>query len=458
MGRKGLIRKGQTDGICIMEMREGNLWKKILLYSLPLMFTNMLQLLFNTADVAIVGKFAGSLSLGAVGSTSLLISLTTGVLIGVSAGVNSVVAFFIGADEKEKEQKAGDTGFVICLVLGCLVLAIGVLLARPILSMLGTKDELIEEAILYFRIYMLGSPALAVFNYGNAILSAEGNTKEPLKYLVLSGVINVIFNLIFVLGFGMAAEGVALASIIAQYISAILVMRAIIRSEESYRFDFRNLKLDGRIAARVLKIGIPAAMQYALYAVSNLFVQSAVNTFDHVVVEGNSAAMNIDLLVYDMMAAFYTACTSFIAQNYGANKKDRVLKSYLVTTVYSFGLAVILGFFVYVFRYRLLYIFTNDPEVVAKGAIRTTVLSVSYCISAFMDNSSFASRGLGKTVIPTIIIMMGTIVFRIVWVYTIFAYFHTLTSLYLVYGCAFAVTGLAGNIYFFREFRRIRFQ
>ncbi len=406
-----------------MEMREGNLWKKIFIYSLPLMFTNMLQLLFNTADVAIVGKFAGSLSLGAVGSTSLLITLTTGILIGISGGVNSVVAFFIGSDDRKRERKAGDTGFLLCALFGILILTLGVVFARPILSLLGTKDELIEEAILYFRIYMLGSPALAIFNYGNAILSAEGNTREPLKYLVISGVINVLLNLTFVIGFKMTSEGVALASIIAQCVSAVLVMRAIIRSTGSYSFHFKELHFDGQIAVKILRIGVPAAMQYALFAISNLFIQSAINTFDHVVVEGNSAAMDIDLIVYDMMAAFYTACTSFIAQNYGANKKERVIKSYAITTIYSFGLAVILGFFVFVFRYQLLYLFTNDSEVVAKGAIRSSILSMSYCFSAFMDNSSFACRGLGKTVIPTIIVMFGTIVYRIVWVYTVFAHF-----------------------------------
>ncbi len=439
-----------------MEMREGNLWKKILLYSLPLMLTNMLQLLFNTADVAIVGKFAGSLSLGAVGSTSLLITLTTGILIGISGGVNSVVAYYIGADDDEKERKVGYTGFMLCALFGFLILALGFVFARQILTLLGTKDELIEEAILYFRIYMMGSPALAVFNYGNAILSAKGNTKEPLKYLLISGCINIVLNVFFVVGCRMTADGVALASIISQYISAVLVMRAVIKGI-TFQVRFADVLRSVRnrvVVGKILRIGIPAAMQYTLFAISNLFIQSAVNSFDHIVVEGNSAAMNIDLLVYDMMAAFYTACTSFIAQNYGADKKDRVLKSYVITTVYSFGLAVILGALAYIFRFDLLYIFTNDPEVVAKGAIRTSILSISYCISAFMDNSTFACRGLGKTVVPTIIIMLGTIVFRIVWVYTVFAYFHTLTSLYLVYGSAFAITGLVGNIYFFRLYRK----
>lgn len=437
-----------------MEMREGNLWKTILLYSLPLMLTNMLQLLFNTADVAIVGKFAGPLSLGAVGSTSLLITLTTGILIGVSSGVNAVVAFFIGADEHDKEKSASDTGFIICLILGFIIMAIGFIFARPVLLLLGTKGELIDEAIMYFRIYMLGSPALSVFYYGNAVLSADGNTKEPLKFLIISGVINVVLNVIFVVALGMTSDGVAYASIIAQYISATLVMNALSKSKGTYQFDFRKMRLDRALGVRTLKIGIPSAMQLSMFAIANLFIQSAVNTFDHVVVEGNSAAMNIDLIVYDMMAAFYIASTSFIAQNFGAKKKDRVKSSYLITTVYSFGVAVILGFFIHIFRFQLLHIFTDDIDVIAAGSIRMGILSITYCLSAFMDNATAACRGLGKTVIPTIIIMMGTVVLRIAWVYTVFAHFRTLESLYIVYGCSFIMTSIVGNIYYYIIYKK----
>lgn len=431
-----------------MEMRRGNLWKSILIYSVPLMLTNLLQLLFNIADVAIVGKFAGSLSLGAVGSTTLLVSLTTGWLIGISNGVNAMVAFFAGSGDKAKEKSAINTGFILCLMVGIVTLVLGFVFARPILLLLGTKDELIEEAILYFKIYMLGSPALAVFNYGNSVLSAEGNTREPLIYLTISGIINVILNLAFVLGLGMTADGVAYASIIAQYISALLIMRALLVTDKGYKLEMANLSYNKAIGNSILKIGIPSAMQYSLFAVANLFVQSAVNSFDHVVVEGNSAAMNLDSIVYDMMAAFYVACTSFIAQNYGAGNKERITKSYLVTTVYSFGIAVILGGIIHVFAKEVLYVFTNDSEVVAAGAIRLKILSITYCLSAFMDNATAACRGLGKTLIPTVIVLMGTIAFRIIWIYTVFAYFRTLESLYILYGCAFVLTAIFQNIYF----------
>lgn len=438
-----------------MEMKKGNLWRSIWIYSVPLMFTNLLQLLFNIADVAIVGKFAGSISLGAVGSTTLLISLTTGWLIGISNGVNAVVAFFAGADERNQEQKAIQTGFLLCLAIGLIIFGAGFLWAEDILELLGTKDEFIWEATRYFRIYMMGSPALAIFNYGNSVLSAEGNTKKPLNYLTISGVVNVVLNLYFVIGLHMTSEGVAYASIIAQYISAALIIRALLITKKNYRIDVRNFSIDHKLSGKILKIGIPAALQYSLFAVANLFVQSAVNSFDYVIVEGNSAAMNFDSIVYEMMAAFYIACTSFVAQNYGANQKERVRKTYFITTVYSFSIAVILGAVIHIFRTSLLYIFTNDAAVVSAGAIRLGILSITYCLSAFMDNATAACRGLGGTLIPTVIVLLGTIAFRIVWIYTVFEYFHTLEVLYLLYGCAFVITAVFQNLYLLKLYRKI---
>jgi len=252
----------------------------------------------------------------------------------------------------------------------------------------------------------------------------------------------------------MMADGVALASIISQYVSATLILITMARDVEEYKLEPLTVKFDQRVISKIVKIGIPSAIQYSLFAVANLFVQSAVNTFDHVVVEGNSAAMNFDSIVYEMMAAFYVACTSFIAQNYGCQNKENVKKTYFITTAYSFGLAAVLGAFIYFFRFPLLFIFTNDVEVVQAGAIRLGILSITYCLSAFMDNATAACRGLGETVVPTVAIIMGTIVFRVVWIYTVFAFFGTLASIYILYGCAFVITGLFENWYFVRLYKR----
>ena len=438
-----------------MEMRQGNLWKNMLLYSIPLMFTNLLQVFFNLADVAVVGKFAGPIPLGSVGSTSILITLTTGLFLGVAGGVNSMTGFFIGAEEKENERKCVHTGFIICLTTGIIVLLGGILLSRPVLELMGTKDELIEGAVLYFRIYMLGSPALAIYNYGNAILSAAGDTKKPLKYLAIAGVINIILNLIFVIGFGLDAAGVALASIISQYISALLIFRALIKADGDYRFSFSDLHFDSTIAARILKISIPAAIQFTLFAVANLFVQSAVNSFDHVTVEGNSAAANADNIVYELMYACYTACTTFIAQNYGARKPDRVRKSYIIANTYSFIIGLVFGLLLYAFCNPFLLLFTSDRAVMAEGTKRVSVMAFSYCVSSFMDNATAGCRGLGKTTVPTIIIVVGTVVFRIIWIYTIFAYFHTLQSLYIMYPVVWILTAIFEIGYFVIQYRKI---
>ena len=294
-----------------------------------------------------------------------------------------------------------------------------------------------------------------MYNYGNAILSAVGDTKRPLIYLAISGVINIILNLIFVIVFHLDVAGVALASIISQYISAALILQHLLHCKREYRLDFKLIRLDRHITVQVLRIGIPSAIQYSLFAIANLFVQSAVNTFDHVVVEGNSAAVNADSIVFDMMSAFYTASTSFIAQNYGAGHKKRILKVYGITTLYSFSLGLILGVLLVIFRMPFLSLFTTDPDVLYYGSVRLMIMGLSYSISAFMDNATAAARGIGRSIAPTVIVISGSVILRITWIYTIFAYFKTLPSLYLLYVCSWFVTALAGNLYFFHSYRKL---
>jgi len=247
---------------------------------------------------------------------------------------------------------------------------------------------------------------------------------------------------------------VAVASIIAQYISAILILKLLLHTEEDFGLRLNNNDISRDIMNKLLKIGIPTAFQYSIFAIANLFVQTSVNSFDHVIVEGNSAAANADPLVYDMMAAFYTACTSFIAQNYGAGKKDRILKSYLIATLYSFLLGLTLGVGLYVLRYPFLSLFTNDNSVVEAGIMRLSIMALSYAISAFMDCTIAASRGLGQTIIPTIIVIMGSCIFRVAWIYTVFAYFGTIQSLYLLYAASWSITAVAEIIYFVWIYRK----
>ena len=439
-----------------MDFCEGSLWKKIFLFSIPLMFSNVLQVVFNMSDVAVVGKFAGPIALGAVGSTSILVTLFTGILLGLSSGVNALTALYIGSKKETDVKETVHTAAILCFCTGVFITLLGIAFSRPILTTMHTKEELIEDALIYLRIYLLGMPALGIFNFGNAVLSAAGDTKRPLYYLSMAGVLNVLMNLFFVIVCHMNVAGVAIASILSQYFSAVMVLILLLRTKECFGLRPGDLKIVPNKLNRILCIGIPSAFQYAIFAIANLFVQTGVNSFDHVMVEGNSAASNADPLVYDMMSAFYTACTSFIAQNYGAQKKDRIRKSFLICMLYSFLVGLILGVGIYLLRYPFLGLFTNDSSVTNAGIKRLSVMALSYSVSAFMDNSIAASRGLGRTILPTIMVILGSCAFRILWIYTVFAYFKTIESLYLLYVFSWLITAIAEILYFIKTFRKIQ--
>lgn len=438
-----------------MDLCSGSLWKKIFVYSVPLMFSNILQVLFNMSDIAVVGKFAGPVALGAVGSTSILITLFTGLIIGLASGVNALTALHIGSKSEKDLQETVHTSLILCLAMGILIMTLGIVFSRGILTAMHTKSELISDAVLYLRIYLLGMPALGLYNFGNAVLSAAGDTKRPLYYLLFSGVVNVLLNLFFVIVCRWDVAGVAAASIISQYLSAVLILTVLLGSREGFALRLKRLGVNREKMGRILRIGIPSAFQYGLFAIANLFVQTSVNSFDHVMVEGNSAAANADPLVYDMMAAFYTACSSFIAQNFGAGKRDRIRKSFVICLAYSFLTGLLIGVGFYVFRYPFLALFTNDKAVVEAGIYRLSIMALSYSVSAFMDCSIAASRGLGKSILPTIIVIMGSCVFRIAWIYTIFAHFRTIQSLYLLYVFSWLITAVAEMAYFIVSYRKI---
>ena len=435
-------------------MTEGSLYKNVFLFSVPLIFSQLLQVLFNMADVAVVGKFSSATALGSVGSTSTLVTLFTGFLIGLSNGVNVRVAQYLGAKQEEDTRNCVHTSLILCALSGLVIAVLCFFLAAPMLELLRTKDDLLPGAVLYFRIYALGMPALGIFNFGNAVLSASGDTKRPLAYLTAAGILNVILNLFFVIVCNMDVAGVAVASIISQYFSAILVTAALLRSRESYCLRLSQLRFHKTRTKAILSIGIPSGLQNAIFALANLFIQRGVNTFSATMVAGNSAATNADALVYDVMQAFYTACGSFIGQNYGAGKKDRIRRTFLISTAYAFGAGLLLGLGLLLFGRPFLSLFTTDPQVMDAGMYRLTVMSVSYCVSAFMDGSIAASRGLGKSAVPMVIVILGSCVFRIIWVYTVFAWFGTITSLYLLYVFSWTITAAAEIIYFIRIYRQ----
>ena len=408
-------------------MTEGPLAKQILLVSLPLALSNLLQILFNMSDVAVVGRFAGSTALGAVGSTSTFVTLFTGFLIGLSNGVNVLVARYYGARHPKDVSKTVHSALVVSLLAGILLLAVG----------------------------LFGSPAaLALYNYGNAVFSAIGETKKPLAYLSVAGVVNILLNLFFVIICKLDVAGVALASTIAQCLSAGLILHALTKVEDCYALDLHSIRLDLGTTKRILMLGIPAGLQNAIFAIANLFIQAGVNSFDSLMVKGNSAAANSDAMIYDAMAAFYMACASFMSQNYGAGKLDRMRKSYFISLAYSFGVGLLLGGGLLLFGRQFLALFTTESAVIDAGMKRIMVMGLAYCISAFMDCTIAASRGLGKTIGPTVIVILGSCVFRVIWVYTIFAHFHTIPSLYLLYPFSWLLTAAAEIVYFIFSYRQ----
>lgn len=429
-------------------LTEGPLAQQILVFSVPLVLSNLLQALFNMSDIAVVGRFAGSQALGSVGSTTIFVTLITGFLIGLGGGVNVLVARFYGAGNTRDVEKSVHSSLLVCLAAGILMLLIGVVFSPALLRLLGTKPDLLEGAVLYLRIYFLGMPAMAIYNFGNGVFSAVGNTRKPLIYLSISGALNVVLNLFFVIVCQMSVAGVALASILTQYLSAGLILRALARTESCYGIRRDRLRLDPAMTRSILGLGVPAGCQNAIFALANLFIQAGINTFDTVVVSGNSAAANADPLVYDVMAAFYTACSSFMSQNYGAGKRNRVKRSYFISLGYSFGIGAVLGLSLVFFGRTFLALFTTEQAVIEAGMQRLVIMGLCYPVSAFMDCTIAASRGLGRTIVPTIIVIMGSCVFRVAWVYTIFAYFGTLQSLYLLFVCSWSITAIAEIIYF----------
>lgn len=436
------------------KMLTGSLWKGILLFSLPLFASNLLQVLFNMTDVAVIGKFSSPEALGVVGSTSILVTLFTGFLIGLGNGINVLIARYLGQRNSKNVHDALHTSFVLSIIMGIILFLLGFFFSKYLLIWLKTKDEFIDGATLYLKIYFIGMPANALYNFGNACYSAKGNTKRPLIFLGISGIFNVGLDLLFVIAFKMSVEGVALASIISQYISAFLLMISLMKENTNIKLIIKDIRLYDGYSHLVLSLGLPSGFQSAIFAIANLFIQSGVNSFDGGVVKGNSAAQNADSITFNVMAAFYTACASYMSQNFGAGNQKRVKQSYLIALVYSFLTGVIMGLFFLTLGRPFLRIFTNEEQVVDAGYERLKIMAFSYTFSAFMDNTIAASRGIGKSFIPTIIVITGSCVFRVIWVYTIFAYFHTITSLYLVYIFSWVITAIFEIAYFLYAYKR----
>lgn len=426
-----------------MDMCNGPLLKKIILFAIPLMLSGVLQLLFNAADVIVVGRFTGNEALAAVGSTSSLINLLINLFVGVSVGANVLLGKHIGARDEESASKTVHTAVTFALVVGIAMIFVGFFLSQPLLELMGTPEDVINLSVLYMRIYFVGMPAFMFYNFGAALLRAVGDTKRPLYFLTLAGIINVIFNLIFVIVFHMGVAGVALATIISEGISAFLVFLCLKGADGVLHLDHRSLSFHKDVAIQMMKIGLPAGLQGCIFSVSNVLIQSSVNSFGSIAMAGNTASANLEGFVYNAMNSLYQTSLSFTSQNMGAKKYKRVDKILIECLVIVMIVGIVMGGGAYLIGTSLLSIYSSDPQVISYGLLRMSLICVPYFLCGMMDVFVGSLRGMGYSVMPMLVSLTGACLFRIIWIFTIFATNRSLFVLYFSYPVSWALTATA---------------
>ena len=437
-------------------MCNGPLLGKILLFSIPLMLSGVLQLLFNAADIVVVGRFAGHQALAAVGSTSALINLLVNVFIGLSVGTNVMVANYYGAGDRERLSQTVHTAILSSIICGLALIFIGGFLAKPMLTLMGTPDDVLHQAALYMRIYFAGMPVFMLYNFGAAILRAVGDTRRPLYYLLIAGVLNVGLNLIFVIVLHMGVAGVALATVISQIVSAFLVIKALMNSDDMIRLELKKLKIHPARLRKMIRIGLPAGMQGAVFSVSNMLIQSSINSFGSIAMAGSTAAGNIEGFVYTAMNSFYQTALSFTSQNMGAGKYKRVGRILILCQICVTITGLVLGNGSYLFGRQLLGIYSSDPEVIAYGLLRMSYLCIPYFLCGNMDVMVGSLRGMGYSIMPMLVSLAGACGIRVIWIYTIFRMNHTLETLFTSYPISWIITAVVHLICFMIAYRKLK--
>ena len=434
---------------------DGPIFPNMIKYALPIMLTNILQLFYNSADMFVIGNFCDDPNaLGAVGCTGALINMILGVFIGLGAGVAVTLAQSLGAGNKEKASRIVHTSFCVAIVLGVFVTLLGNIIAVPILHAMNTPVEFLNGASLYVRIYFLGSIANIVYNFFAGILRSRGDTVRPLLFSMAGGVINIILNLIFVLVFHMGVEGVAIATIAAQFISATLVIIHVSRLDDECRLDFKKLGVDFSVLKQLVKVGLPAGIQGSLFSLSNMLLQTGYNSLGPVIVNANVAAMNVDGYIYNILNSFYHTCLTFCSQNFGAKKFDRVKKVFFTGTSLVTVLGLSLGIFVYVFAAPLVGIFNSDPEILVYAKQRLALVALPYFLCGLMDVGSGYLRSIGYSFYALIITFLGSCALRIAWIYTVFPIFNDVRALYVVFPISWFVTATTLFVTFFICYKR----
>jgi len=438
-----------------IDMCNGPLLGKILVFYVPLMLSGVLQLLFNAADIVVVGRFAGNEALAAVGSTSSLTNLIVNLFIGLSVGANVLVARFFGANQKDELREMVQTTVATAFIGGIILIFVGFFVSRPALGWMGTPEDVIAHSVLYMRIYFGGMPFMMVYNFGSAVLRAVGDTKRPLYYLLIAGVVNVVLNLIFVIAFSMGVAGVASATVVSQAISAALVVRCLVRSDSVYRLELKGIHIQRDKLVKMIQIGIPAGMQGALFSISNVLIQSSVNSFGSVAMAGNTAGSNVEGFVYTAMNAFHQAAISFSGQNYGAKKYERIGRVLLICEVLVVVVGAVMGNAAYLFAGTLLRLYSPDPAVIAYGVLRMGYICTAYFLCGMMDVIVGALRGMGYAIMPMLVSLTGACLFRVVWIYTVFQSYRTLECLYISYPISWGLTFAVHLVCFAVVYRKL---
>lgn len=425
-----------------IDMCSGSVFSKMLFFALPLMCSSILQLLFNAADIVVVGRFAGDNALAAVGSNTALINLLTNLFVGLSVGSNVLTAQYYGAKKDRDLKETVHTSMLLSIYSGVLLTVIGLAGARGLLELMQAPPEVLELAVLYLRIYFLGMSSMMVYNFGSAILRAVGDTKRPLYYLLSAGIVNVVLNLFFVIGCHMGVAGVGIATVISQTISALLVVRCLVREQGGIHLEIKELSISKEKLAKIMQIGLPAGFQGTVFSLSNVVIQSAVNSFGNIAVAGNSAAANIEGFVYMAMNAFYQATISFTSQNYGAKEYKRIYKILFAGELFVVITGTLLGNLAVFFGETLLGIYSSSAEVIAAGMMRVRIICSVYALCGVMDVLVGALRGIGYSIIPMIVSLVGACGLRLLWIATVFQIpeYHSLTTVYISYPITWTIT------------------
>lgn len=424
-----------------MDMLNGGLSGKLILFAIPLAFSGILQQLFNSADVAVVGRFAGSAALAAVGSCVALVGIFVNLIIGLAVGPNAALANLIGQGQRNRISRMVHTILTFGMILGVVLMGLGFLTARTVLEASGTPESVINEALLYIRIYFIGIPFMTIYNFGAAILRSYGDTKRPMYYLVLSGTVNVILNLVFVICFGLGVEGVAISTTISNMLSTALVLVHLHGKEDEFQFRFHKVHIEWKDLKRVLMIGIPAGIQGAIFSVSNVFIQSGINSFGEDAIAGSSLALNFEYFTYDIANAFAQAAVTFTSQNFGAGNLKRCKKIFWLCMLFGMGFTEILSIVFMIWDDFFVSIYTISDAVAVYGLIRMHHVCSLEGLTATYEVESAALRGMGKSLEPSIITILGTVVFRMIWLVTIFKWIPTYDMLMNVYIASWVFTG-----------------